>query len=579
MMFDLRAKRGIGQGVLIGLCAAILAVLVLSCSGPRAVVPAVDVSAAPTPAVTPGRQPQPTVEAPSPVGEVLVKGSAEALVSNPEADKSVNIVFILDASGSMLERVDGRPKVEIAKEVISRLVGELPPGIQVALRAYGHRYPESDKARSCEDIQLLTSLSAGSSREIAAQLQSIQPRGWTPIARSLEDAGQGMAGLVQSINNIVLVSDGKETCGGKPAEVAQKLKEGPGKLTVHTVGFAIDEDARKELGDIANASGGTYNEAKDAQGLMDAVGLALVAARSGTFLRAEATGEGDRRVPLSVWLMDPSTGVKLHEFRSWVDSPVAPGSYDILIGSAPRVEYRRVTIKPHTRTTILVGVGGIRVELADAQGQPLKTLVHLKDRGTGATLRDFATWYNQSSLPGVYDLQVDSNPPVVRRGVQVSERALTVVDLRNGSLRVDALGLGGERPNWPIELRDTETGDLLYQSLVGRALPVMAGDYRLIVLSRPTLTLPLTVGSGEVKTLSLQTGLLRLELLDRQGLRLNLPVSLENGAQGSTGGFNTWEDASILPGSYLLVIPTQPEIRQQVQVSPTQPTILRLRSP
>ncbi|MDP2659305.1 MAG: VWA domain-containing protein [Dehalococcoidia bacterium] len=508
-----------------------------------------------------------------------MKGGPESLVSGPESDKSVNIEFILDASGSMLERVGGRPKVEIAKEVITRLVGELPPGIRVGLMVYGHRYPESDKVRSCEDIQLLTPLGVGNSRGIAAQLQGIQPHGWTPMARSLEQAGQGMAGQSQSINNIVLLSDGKETCDGKPGEVAQKLKDGPAKLTVHAIGFAIDDDARKELGEMASASGGTYNEAQDAQGLLDAVGRALLAARSGTFLRAEATGEGERRVPLSVWLMDPATGLKLHEFRSWVDSPVAPGLYDILIGSAPRVEYRGVEIKPHTRTTILIGVGAIRVELADAQGQPLKTLVHLKDRGSGAILRDFPTWYNQPALPGAYDLQVDSNPPVVRRNVQVSAKALAVVDMRNGSLRVDALGLGGERPNWPIELRDTQTNDLLYQSLVGRDLAVMAGDYRLIVLSRPTLSMPLKVGPGEVKTLSLQTGLLRVELLDRQGLRLNLSVSLEGGGQGSAGVFSTWEDASILPGGYQLVIPTQPEIRQQVQVSPTQPTILRLRSP
>ncbi|MDO8690132.1 MAG: VWA domain-containing protein, partial [Dehalococcoidia bacterium] len=199
----MRRKPGIAAGIVTGLCTVVLALLMLSCSGSGANVPATVLQAVPTPVVTSQPQ-QSTVDAPLPVKEVLVKGSRESLVSNPESDKSVNIEFILDASGSMLDRVDGRPKVEIAKEVITRLAGELPPGIQVGLRVYGHRYPESDKVRSCEDIQLLIPLGVGNSGEIAAQLQGIQPHGWTPIARSLELAGLDMVGQSQSINNIVL---------------------------------------------------------------------------------------------------------------------------------------------------------------------------------------------------------------------------------------------------------------------------------------------------------------------------------------------------------------------------------------
>ncbi len=547
----------------------LLALSALSCAAPKSPPPAAEAPA------TPQAEKLPAGALPD---ERIVVGKPESIMANPEPDKAVNIEFILDASGSMLEKAGERSRAEIAKEVISRLAGEIPPNIKLGLRVYGHRYPESDKARSCEDIQLLSPLGSGDAGRMAEQLKGVQPRGWTAMGRSLEQAGEEMAAHLTNINNIVLLSDGKETCDGKPVEVAQRLKEGPARITVHTIGFAIDEDARKELEEMASVSGGSYNEAQDAQGLLDAVGKALVAARSGTFLRAEVSGEAGRQVGLSVWLIDPKSGKKVHELRSWIDSPIAPGVYDILVGTAPRVGYRGLEIKEHTRTAIRLAVGGIRLELVDAGGQFVKVMAHLVDRESGAVLRDFSTWYNQPVLPGSYDVRIDSNPPLLRRNVQVTERDLSIVGLRNGSLRVNALGLGGVKPNWEIELRDSQSGEAVYKSMVGREQTVMSGDYQLVVFSHPQISMPVKIGPAEVKTVSLQTGLLRIEALDNQGRRANYPVTLEDSSGKESGRLNTWEDATPLPGSYQMVIHSQPELRQGIQVSPSQPTILKLRT-
>lgn len=37
-----------------------------------------------------------------------------------------NILFILDASGSMAGRIDGKPKMDVAKEVMTNLIDGLP---------------------------------------------------------------------------------------------------------------------------------------------------------------------------------------------------------------------------------------------------------------------------------------------------------------------------------------------------------------------------------------------------------------------------------------------------------------------
>ena len=60
------------------------------------------------------------------------------------------MLFVLDASGSMWGRVDGEPKIDVARRVLGGLVRDLPADVSVGLQAYGH--PRKD---DCNDIEIL----------------------------------------------------------------------------------------------------------------------------------------------------------------------------------------------------------------------------------------------------------------------------------------------------------------------------------------------------------------------------------------------------------------------------------------
>lgn len=55
------------------------------------------------------------------------------------ATSGAKVLFILDASGSMWGKVEGKEKIVVAREVMANLINELPDGTQVGLEAYGHR--------------------------------------------------------------------------------------------------------------------------------------------------------------------------------------------------------------------------------------------------------------------------------------------------------------------------------------------------------------------------------------------------------------------------------------------------------
>ena len=52
------------------------------------------------------------------------------------------IELILDASGSMKRKLQGRMMIDIAKDAMVQIIEGLPDDLQVALRVYGHRIRE-----------------------------------------------------------------------------------------------------------------------------------------------------------------------------------------------------------------------------------------------------------------------------------------------------------------------------------------------------------------------------------------------------------------------------------------------------
>jgi Ca-activated chloride channel family protein len=59
-------------------------------------------------------------------------------------------IIVLDASGSMWGQIDGRAKLEIAREALGSVLSGMDPATEIGLMAYGHR-----EKGSCEDIELV----------------------------------------------------------------------------------------------------------------------------------------------------------------------------------------------------------------------------------------------------------------------------------------------------------------------------------------------------------------------------------------------------------------------------------------
>ncbi|MBW6400430.1 VWA domain-containing protein [Roseomonas sp. HJA6] len=182
-------------------------------------------------------------------------------------------MLVLDASGSMWGRIEGRTKIEVAREVVGGLMSRWPAGRPIGLMAYGHR-----RSGDCADIEVLAQ-PAPDPTAITALVRRITPRGRTPMADAVRLAAEALG---PSGGSVILVSDGIETCHPDPCAVAQAIARSGVRLVIHTVGFGIsDPAAAAQLRCMAEATGGRAVTAQDANELAEALDRAAAAPTPG----------------------------------------------------------------------------------------------------------------------------------------------------------------------------------------------------------------------------------------------------------------------------------------------------------
>ncbi len=199
---------------------------------------------------------------------------------------TTNIMILLDGSGSMNERIQGRTKLDMAREVLDRVLPGLPASVRSGLRVYGHQSPRS--AHDCQDTRLEVPLDFYNQWDIRSACHRIEAKGYTPLAYSLEQIQYDLPPSGE--NYIICITDGIETCGGDPCAVATQLRQSGYKVTIHVVGFRIGEADREILMCIPENSGGQYFAADDVGELKKALDSALEASIDPGFLQLRFKG-------------------------------------------------------------------------------------------------------------------------------------------------------------------------------------------------------------------------------------------------------------------------------------------------
>lgn len=178
-------------------------------------------------------------------------------------------IIVMDGSGSMWGQIEGRPKLEIARETVAEVLGKMPANQTLGLIAYGHR-----SKGDCKDIELIVPPAPGTAKEILQAVNNMRFLGKTPLSEAVRQAAEALR-YSEEAATVVLVTDGLETCAADPCAMATELEKSGVNFTAHVIGFGLTKDEGAKVACLAKNTGGRYIQATDGASLAAALTAAV----------------------------------------------------------------------------------------------------------------------------------------------------------------------------------------------------------------------------------------------------------------------------------------------------------------
>ncbi|SHI04520.1 vWA domain-containing protein [Marivita hallyeonensis] len=153
-------------------------------------------------------------------------------------DCTTDAMLVFDGSTSMIESefgITGLPKIAEAQRAMARALPQIEDVRRIGLMIYG---PQQVGA-ACEGISLQFMPMEKAAEPILQATRGFAPGGLTPLTKSVARAAEVM-NYRSEPGVIVLLTDGNETCGGRPCELGPYLAAQAYDLTVHVIGFQLN---------------------------------------------------------------------------------------------------------------------------------------------------------------------------------------------------------------------------------------------------------------------------------------------------------------------------------------------------
>lgn len=203
-----------------------------------------------------------------------------------QADCTEDAMIVFDGSGSMAEvgfNLFDQPRIFEAREAVREALPQVAPGRRIGLIVYG---PGTGDA--CTGIDLRFAPRANAADAVIGDVDALLPEGETALTDAVALAARTLDHTARP-GTVVLITDGKETCGGQPCALATELARDSLALTVHVIGFKVRGDhfaweEREETGYeaavsvakcLATQTGGTYASAETVNELVKAMNRTL----------------------------------------------------------------------------------------------------------------------------------------------------------------------------------------------------------------------------------------------------------------------------------------------------------------
>lgn len=394
------------------------------------------------------------------------------------------ILFVFDASNSMHGRWDTKSKIEVARKLLGESMDELKgvENLELALRVYGHQTPITPGNQDCEDTRLEVAFGPDNHNRIKQIVNQINPKGTTPIARSLEKAANDFPKCKDCRNIIILITDGIEACDGDPCAVSRALQKKGVILKPFVIGVGLDEGFKSTFECVGN-----YYDASNEETFQNVLRIVISQALNSTTSQINLLNingkptESD--VPVSIF--NNHTGELVWNIVHTLNHRGDPDTlnldptvnYDFVVHSLPQVRKDNVSLAPGIHNVIGIDVprGSLELKMAaKIRGMEMQAIVRQKGEMNTLHVQTFNT--QQQYLVGTYDLEVLTLPRLLIKDVAIDQSHTTTIEIPQPgvvNLQMNSPGygsifeLGKGEMKWVCDL-DDNTASAQYHLLPGK---------------------------------------------------------------------------------------------------------------
>jgi Ca-activated chloride channel family protein len=205
---------------------------------------------------------------------LALAGQAEPEEKKPNpCTEDAMIVF--DASGSMsgnqtLGIPNSKPRIDEVKWALSQVLPSATKFRRVGLITYG-----PGPYNQC-NVKLDLKPTLDAADEIMSAVEALVPAGKTPLTSAVEEAAE-VLDFRRKPGVVVAITDGEETCGRSPCELAKQLQAVAQQLTVHVIAFRYEGyswtggNSVLDLMCLAESNHGLYIKANSEAELVEAL--------------------------------------------------------------------------------------------------------------------------------------------------------------------------------------------------------------------------------------------------------------------------------------------------------------------
>jgi Ca-activated chloride channel homolog len=423
---------------------------------------------------------------------LLMLMAVPATAQQKPAEPLNRILFVFDASQSMFGRWESGMKIDIAKKLLNELLDSLEQvdNLDLALRVYGHQSQYiSSTQRDCKDTRLEVPFNSGGAAALRKRIKTIQPKGTTPIAYSLEQTARDFPPCPRDLcrNMIILITDGIEECDGDPCAVSAALQRNNIILKPFIIGVGLDLD----LIDSFNCMGNVF-DASNEDAFRRVLNVVIAQALNPTSVQVNLLNVHGQPVETDVNMTfyDLNSGRMRYNLMHTMNHRGLPdtltidalASYRIKVHTLPAVEKDSVVLVPGVHNVIGIDApqGDLLLKVKGKHDyRYLQSIVRQKDDMQTLNVQPFDQ--KERYLVGRYDLEILSTPRILIPDVDINQSHTTTIEIPQPGmahvmrkskgtgdifLRTEKNGL-----QWVFSLNDEGTSD---------SVVLQPGDYKAV---------------------------------------------------------------------------------------------------